>query len=220
MIEGDKLVKEAIATDYPLKLIAATQSWLKANASVIPSHVPVVETTEQELSKTSNLQTPQPVIAIAQQRENKHGFKKHEQEWMLALDNISDPGNLGTILRSADWFGIKQILCSADCVDVFNPKVIQASMGSVFRVEIVYTDLRAELKNYEGKKYAATLTGTSIYSAKKMEKGILLIGNESRGIETDLLQLCDTELTIPRVGEAESLNAAVACSIILSHIVR
>lgn len=220
MIEGDKLVKEAIATDYPLKLIAATQSWLKANAAVIPSHVPVVETTEQELTKTSNLQTPQPVIAIAQQRENKHGLKKNEEEWMLALDSISDPGNLGTILRSADWFGIQQILCSPDCVDVFNPKVIQASMGSVFRVEIIYTDLREDLKHYKGKKYAATLTGTSIYSAKKLEKGILLIGNESRGIETELLRLCDAELTIPRVGEAESLNAAVACSIILSHIAR
>ncbi|MFN0276797.1 MAG: TrmH family RNA methyltransferase [Chitinophagales bacterium] len=219
MIEGDKIVKEAIATEYPLKLIAATQSWLAHNAAVIPKQVEVVETTEQEIAKASNLQTPQPVIAIASQRETNR-VVRNELSWEIALDNINDPGNFGTIIRSADWFGVKNVFCSHDCVDVFNPKVIQASMGSVFRVEVAYVDLKNFLSSASQKKYAATLNGTSLYELKKIEPGILLVGNESHGINEELGKFCEEKITIPKTGGAESLNAAVACSIILSHVVR
>ncbi|MBC8045262.1 MAG: RNA methyltransferase [Fimbriimonadaceae bacterium] len=219
MIEGDKIVKEAIATQYPIKLIAATHSWLATNETLIPKHITVVETSEQEIERASNLQTPQPVIAIAQQREITKDHTKKNNKWILALDGINDPGNLGTIIRSADWFGLELIYCSHDCVDVFNPKVIQASMGSIFRVDILYVDLKETLKKVKEKKYAASLQGNSIYTIKKNISGVLVVGNEANGISQEILSLCDEEITIPKRGNAESLNAAVACSVILSHVV-
>lgn len=136
------------------------------------------------------------------------------------VDGIRDPGNMGTIIRIADWFGINNIICSRDCVEQYNPKVVQASMGSIARVNIVYKDLEEFLKqNKNVIVYAATLNGKSVHSVDKINEGLLLIGNESNGIRSELLALVTEEITIPRLGGAESLNAAVATGIILSHVV-
>ena len=138
----------------------------------------------------------------------------------LALDTIQDPGNMGTIIRLADWFGIKNIFCSTNCVDVYNPKVVQASMGSISRVRVGYTDILSLLEeNKEIPIYAAVLHGKDITKMEKINEGIIVIGNESKGINEEILKLANVQITIPGKGKAESLNAGVAAGIILSHLV-
>lgn len=219
MIEGDKIVKEAIAAQYPLKLIAGTRNWLIENASVIPTDVEFVETSEQELDRISQLSSPQPVVAVAFQKNLPAFDPLVVKGWVIALDSINDPGNLGTILRSAEWFGVKNILCSPDCADMYNAKVVQASMGSIFRMPVYYADLQLVLKKMNVTKYAACLTGRPVYNESPAEDGLLVVGSESHGISDDVMQCCDVQVTIPGKGNAESLNAAVACSVMLSHLI-
>ena len=136
------------------------------------------------------------------------------------LDTIQDPGNLGTIVRCADWFGVQQIICSRDCVDLYNPKVVQSTMGSISRVQVVYEDLSTFIHDHSPiPVYAATLKGNDVSKLPTITEGIILIGNESKGIEPELLSMVSHHITIPRKGNAESLNAAVATGIILSHLV-
>lgn len=219
IIEGDKLITEALLEDVHLKLICATNQWISLHQHAISSNIQVEEITEKQLEKISNLTTPPPVIAIAKMEMHSFDPKMVRKNWVIALDEINDPGNLGTIIRSADWFGIKIILCSANCVELYNPKVIQASMGSIFRVKLIYGDLQSLLLKSTVKKYAATLSGKKINHMKFEDEGILVIGSESHGIGEKILQLCDQEITIPKKGKAESLNAAVATSVILSKII-
>ncbi|WP_431215602.1 RNA methyltransferase [Puia sp. P3] len=137
----------------------------------------------------------------------------------LVLDGIQDPGNLGTIVRIADWFGVRQVLASPDSADVFNPKAIQSTMGSIGRVQVVYADPEVYLENHPGLPlYAAVLEGKPIAEVGRVANGALIIGNESKGIRPGVMRLASHLITIPRVGHAESLNAAVATGIILSHI--
>jgi TrmH family RNA methyltransferase len=137
----------------------------------------------------------------------------------LALNTMQDPGNMGTIIRLADWYGIHQITCSLDCVDVYNAKVVQSSMGSIARVRIDYADLKNWIqKNKELKTYAAALGGNDVTNMKRITEGIIIIGNESKGISEEILNEADHMITIPGKGNAESLNAAVATGIILSHL--
>ena len=138
----------------------------------------------------------------------------------LVLDTIQDPGNLGTIIRTADWFGIEQIFCSNDSADMYNPKVVQSTMGSIARVKIFYTDLAAWLQDQKDLFiYAAALEGQNVTAMKKINEGLIVLGNESKGISPSIFDLVDLKITIPRKGSTESLNAAVAAGIILSHIV-
>jgi TrmH family RNA methyltransferase len=136
------------------------------------------------------------------------------------LDTIQDPGNLGTIIRCADWFGIARIFCSTDCADAYNPKVVQATMGSIARVQVAYGSLAERLKlEPDLPTYAAVLDGTDVRRLPPIKEGVIIIGNESKGIGEEVLALCRNRITIPRHGKAESLNAAIATGIILSHIV-
>jgi TrmH family RNA methyltransferase len=138
----------------------------------------------------------------------------------LVLDGIQDPGNLGSIIRSADWFGIRTIVCSPDCADNFNAKVVQSTMGSITRVQLMYTDLPAFVAdNALPDLYAATLNGKSVYGTGPVKEGMIIIGNESKGISDALLKKAKHRITIPRKGQAESLNAGVATGIMLSHLV-
>ncbi|MBK5270220.1 MAG: RNA methyltransferase, partial [Bacteroidia bacterium] len=138
----------------------------------------------------------------------------------LVLDGLQDPGNFGTIIRIADWFDVDQIVCSNDCVDMYNPKVVQSTMGSIARVKIFYTDIKEWLTIQKDVRiYAATLEGQDISAVKKLDEGIIVIGNESKGIRAELMKLVDVSITISKKGKAESLNAAVAAGIILSHLV-
>ena len=141
-----------------------------------------------------------------------------EQGLTLVCCGIQDPGNFGTILRTADWFGVQQLVCSPDTVDVYNPKVVQATMGSIARLQIHYLDLKPWILHQQVPIYAAMLNGKSVYELKRPQQGILLIGNEAKGVPASLLTKNVIGVTIPKIGEAESLNAAVATGILLSWL--
>lgn len=214
--EGPKLVNELlIATNCKIIQLYALKEWIDQTKP----DVDVIEVTIDELQKISQLTTPNHVLAIAEKI-------KWESEAMLegnislALDEIQDPGNMGTIIRLADWYGVKNIFCSMNCADSYNPKVVQASMGSITRVRVEYADLRLLLENNkELRIYATVLNGEDVTKMQKMNEGIIVIGNESKGISDEVLNLANARITIPRKGKAESLNAAVATGIILSHLI-
>ena len=214
IVEGVKLVDELITAGYPVKNIYATDQW-----EMPTGNFPVTRISEQELEKISSLQSPNQVLAIVQQIE-----LTHEPQWdnkiTLVLDGIQDPGNMGTIIRIADWFGIDQIIASEDTVELYNPKVIQSTMGSFMRVKVWYRDIATLLGNKKVPIYGAVLDGQSIYEVALPHTGILLIGNESKGIREDVQSMIDHRITIPRIGQAESLNAAVALGILLSQFKR
>ncbi len=212
--EGVKLVEEIIKSPFRIKKIYATDKWTapkQTNADV------VTLISEEDLERITLLQTPNQVLALV-------GIPivpaeiKLENRLTLMLDGIQDPGNFGTIIRLADWFGIAQIICSHDTVELYNPKTIQSTMGSFVRVNIIYKDLPKVLKTTKLPVYGALLEGQSIYTISKPTKGILLIGSEGKGIGEELLPHITNPITIPRIGGAESLNAGVATGILLSHL--
>ena len=135
------------------------------------------------------------------------------------LDGIQDPGNLGTIVRIADWFGIGKVICSNDTADLFNPKVVQSTMGSIARIELVYEELETYMQNHPQLYYGATLDGKPLDKIGKLKAGVIVIGNESKGIRPGVFERLTDKITINRIGQAESLNAAVATGVILSHLV-
>jgi len=220
VVEGPKMVKELLqAPNMRPVQIFAMSDWLEKASAWLPTTVArlVVEVRETELERISSLTTPNEVLAIFQ----KPGFPPpvYDNTISLLLDGIQDPGNLGTIVRIADWFGVRQVICSRDCADIFNSKSIQSTMGSIARVQVLYEDLVALIRTHASLPvYAAALSGRSIYSIGRVDQGLLVIGNESKGISNAILELVSDHVTIPRMGAAESLNAAVATGVILSHI--
>ncbi|MCW3111078.1 MAG: methyltransferase [Segetibacter sp.] len=212
--EGPKLAEELVNSQFVIKQVYALSSWLQKNHRV---KVPVTEITEIELGRISNLQTPNEVVVIAEQAITA-GEPVLKGNLTIVLDGIQDPGNMGTIIRIADWFGINQIVCSSDCVEMYNPKVVQSSMGSILRVSCWYKDLTAwEPGNIP--VFGALLNGKNIYSVGKADEGVLVIGNESKGIREPMLSRITHPVTIPKIGGAESLNAAVAAGIIVGCLV-
>jgi TrmH family RNA methyltransferase len=176
------------------------------------------EIDERTLEKLSQLQTPNTVIAVIKQFQP--ATPSAANHLCLYLDAVQDPGNLGTIIRIAGWFGIKDVVCGEGTADMYNSKVVQSTMASIARVNVYYDQDLQWLKNETAPKYAAALNGTSVYECGRVTNGILIIGNESKGISPEAMQLATQKITIPRIGEAESLNAAVATGIILSHFTR
>ena len=213
--EGPKLVHELLLSQADILHIYALKEWIE----VQPNHTfPLTEISAIELEKISQLQTPNQVLLIARQ-QRPTGDPILKNHCLLALDGIQDPGNMGTILRIADWFGITQVVCSEDCVDLYNTKVVQSTMGSITRVQCWYVNLNEWLIGKIVPVYGALLNGNNVYEAEKIKEGILVIGNESKGIRSDVLSKITHPVTIPKKGMAESLNAAVATGIILSHLV-
>jgi TrmH family RNA methyltransferase len=213
--EGPKLLSELLASDYAIQKIYAVDNWLANNAAITHS---IVMVTTDELQRISNLQTPNQVIAIVQQKTTITA-PIFTNKISIVLDGIQDPGNLGTIIRNADWFGITQLICSHNTVDLYNPKVIQSTMGSFTRTNIWHTDLTAVLANVTVPIYGALLQGQSIYKVTKPTAGILVIGSEGNGISNAIMPLITNPITIPKIGGAESLNAAVAMGILVAHLV-
>ena len=213
--EGPKLISELLASDYTIQKIYAVANWVKNNASVTQA---IVVVTTDELLRISNLQTPNQVVAIVQQKIQQTA-PVFTNKISIVLDGIQDPGNLGTIIRNADWFGITQLICSHNTVDLYNPKVVQSTMGSFTRTNIWYTDLAAVLAKVQVPIFGALLQGQSIYQVSKPKAGILVIGSEGNGISNEILPLITHPITIPKIGGAESLNAAVAMGILVSHLV-
>ncbi|MEO8117402.1 MAG: RNA methyltransferase [Bacteroidota bacterium] len=214
--EGDKVVREFLTEKFiPLKLFA-TENWLAQNPEIQGAFVHTA--TEEELQKAGFLKTPNQVMAIFPQKKD---FKvSPKSKWVLVLDNIQDPGNLGNIIRTADWFGWENIIASKNCADMYNPKVVQASMGSLARVQLVYEDLEKFISETSLPVYGAMLSGENIHSIPKQEEGILIIGNEGKGIHESLQKYITTRITIPKKGGAESLNAATAFAVIASHLMK
>ncbi len=219
MAEGTKVVKELLISGrFNCNMICALPGWFNLHVNILKnfSKEDLLEITEFELQKISLLQTPNNVVAVFYKKDEEEIILKNNIS--LMLDGLQDPGNMGTIIRTADWFGIKNIICSKDCVDCYNPKVVQATMGSLARVNIIYTQLEDLLeKNKDVKMYATALTGENIFT-KQIKEGIILVGNEGKGVSEKLLSLADFQISIPKIGEAESLNAAVATGIILAQI--
>ena len=212
--EGPKVVAELAALlPGELQMVYATEEWAAEHGPAIDAQKLQV-IAPFELEKISQLQTPNSVLAVFRQLP----IVKRTGSFSIYLDTIQDPGNFGTIIRIADWFGICSVVCAPGCADLYNPKVVQSTMASLARVHVLYDEDGHWLKGQEGPIYAATLHGRSLYSVEKSSRGILLIGNESRGLRAELAAMATHEVTIPRRGAAESLNAAVATGIILSHL--
>ncbi len=179
------------------------------------------EISMKDIEKISTLKTPQDVIGLIKipiwATLNYNSLK---QKFSLVLDSIQDPGNMGTIIRTADWFGITDIICSEDTVDVYNPKVVQATMGSLARVNVHYANLEEVLPQAGLPIFGAMLDGENIYKSNFGTEGLLIMGNEGNGISPAIERLITTKITIPRAGKAESLNVAIATAILCSEIKR
>lgn len=216
--EGPKIIEELLAAgNTDLVQLYAEDSWIRQQAFLPQNAVQTV--TPAELERISSLQTPNQVLGIFRKPVFPTGLSLRNKI-SLMLDTVQDPGNLGTIVRCADWFGISTVICSRESADVFNPKVVQSTMAGIARVRVLYEDLASFLQVHADiPVYAATLNGTPLPKLGTVKEGILLIGNESKGISAELLQMATHKVTIPKIGQAESLNAAVATGIILSHIV-
>lgn len=215
--EGDKTVVEILLQQqYRIASIFATEKWALANASILEQQ-PITVIENWELEKISALQQPNQVLALVHYPEIP-SLPDPQKEWVLVLDGIQDPGNLGTILRTCDWFGVPHIVCSNSTVDLYNSKVIQATMGSFLRVKVHYTDLGNYLENNRvANSYAAVLKGKTAFPPP-VANGLLMIGSEGKGLQYDMLQYASHQITIPSKGKAESLNAAVATGILLAAL--
>jgi len=219
LVEGAKSVLELVNSTYKVSQIYATESFLSENGKKLQMLAPlIVECSNKELAAVSSLQKTDSVLAVVH-IPNVTTLEIDPQKYYLALDRIRDPGNLGTIIRIADWYGFDKILCSADCADFYNPKVIQASMGSFTRVEAHYLSLEDWLPKFK-QVYGAVLEGQNIHQVELTGGGAILIGNESQGISEDILPLLTHRLTVPSYGAAESLNAAVATAVLCDNLRR
>jgi TrmH family RNA methyltransferase len=216
--EGPKIVTELLqSSPQHVQEVYAVKEWLNDNAH--SDKTTFTEITAIELGKISQLKTPNQVVAVVKKFETgKHIVVKGKIS--LVLDTIQDPGNMGTIVRIADWFGVSQIICSEDCADIYNPKVVQATMGSIARVKVFYIELLSWLKQQRGISiYASALEGKDIRELMPMKEGLIVLGNESKGIQNEIFMLATEKIMIQRKGQAESLNVAVASGIILSALV-
>jgi TrmH family RNA methyltransferase len=216
VVEGRKMVEELLRSDFTTTALYATETWHEV--------FPQAETvSEVQMAQMSGQDTPPGILAVV-----KIPVKQQLSEnprFILALDGIANPGNMGTLIRTAEWFDIRDIVCSPDCVEVWNPKVVQATMGSLFRINVIEAELPAFLteQHSQGKAiYGALLEGENLFKMKQKPDGVIVIGSESHGIRENLLPLLSHPVTIPRVGNSptESLNASVAGGIIMAEMTR
>lgn len=213
--EGKKVIQELVNAHFKVVEIYTTNSSITFTKEIIPILI-----SESELKKISCLTTPNDCLAIFQIPNED---KLQLNGLILVLDAIRDPGNLGTIIRLADWFGVQQIICSEDTAEIFNPKVVQASMGSISRVNVFYKDISVYLSSIQLPVYGAFMDGENVYHHQLPENAVLIIGNEANGISAPIERLVQKRISIPRFGklkQTESLNAATAAAILLSEFKR
>lgn len=207
LVEGIKGIREFLDSEFELYQLFATDTIFDAETTLI---------SPKDLQRISSLKTPNTAVAIFRLPKPK---SKKESSLIVALDDVRDPGNLGTIIRLCDWFGIEHLVCSLETVDCYNPKVVQATMGSLTRVHIEYTDLKTYLEHSKLKTYGTFMDGSSVYSEALPKEGIIIMGNEANGISSAIEKLVDKKIGIPRFGNlkaTESLNVATATAIVLS----
>jgi len=228
LIEGDKIVREFLSAGKPVRYLYASEDFLKSIAPVQLRNVSETGVVnENELRQISSLTTPHNALAVIPFSDKHFDSDKILSSTCAALDTVQDPGNLGTIIRAAAWFGIKDIVCSKDCADVYNPKTVQASMGAIMHVNVWYCDLKDLLIIANRNKipvYGAVLDGDSIYDKKTEDCGIILLGNESKGISDELMTFITDKIKIPGIGSVqpgiESLNVGMAASVLFSEFLR
>lgn len=218
--EGEKLVEEILDSHFVVRRVLTTDAKHKgANIELI---------TKQEMERISQLTTPTTMLAVVEQPNNRLSMDKLCHKLVVALDGVQNPGNLGTIIRLADWFGVEEIICSRECADCYNPKVVQATMGAILRVRIHYVDnlskLLHEARDMGMNIYGTLLDGNNIYHEKLDNKGIIVMGNEGRGVSDECRNMLTHKLLIPPFPAdcptSESLNVAMATGIILSEFRR
>ncbi len=211
VVEGVKIIQELLNSKFEIEQIYALNSVvdLFPNATII---------SEKDLSRITHLSAANSVLALVHIPKTETEINK--EDTVLVIDGVNDPGNLGTIIRTCDWFGISTIVCSLNSVDCFNSKVIMSTMGSIFRTKIVYKDLNVYLKETKLPIYGALLNGTSIYETKFTKPSIILMGSESHGISKELLPFISNPVTIPGAGKTESLNLGIATAIFCSEYFR
>ena len=225
--EGEKVVKDLLQSDFKVLELYATADFYEVGIPKIKTKREPEIISEKELAKISALTTPQHILAVAEIPASEGEIIFTENNLSLLLDDIQDPGNLGTIIRIADWFGITNLICSETSTDAFSPKVVQACMGSLFRVKVFYVPLESLLEaNRKAHKlpvYGSLLDGNDIYKTDLSTEGLILIGNESKGISDSLKKYITVPLTIPsfsKTGKIDSLNAAMAAAMICSEFRR
>ena len=229
-MEGDKIVSDILKeSNISVSQLIATDEWLSDNKGLITSKAGEVITAGiADLERISSLETPPSAIAVVDMFEHTLDMHELADTWCIALDTIQDPGNLGTIIRSADWFGIRHIICNDSCADYFSPKVVQASMGAILRVKVYYEDLGTMVKKYASSLshtvYGTFMEGMPVYNIHPDKGGLIIFGNESRGISHELVPLIQARITIPpgKNGDShiESLNVASSVSVVCSVISR
>lgn len=217
VVEGPKMAAEAMASGFSIRVVCATEEWLSAHAGNTVAEE-CFEVSAAELERLSNFKTSNQVWMLVERCTPR---RLPQGGMVLALDKIQDPGNMGTMLRTADWFGVRHVVCSHDTVSCYNPKVVQATMGAIFRTEVEYVDLPKWLASCGMPVYGASLQGNPIgdRDGGVTKEGVLLIGNESRGISKEAMAQVTHPVLIPNIGgTAESLNASVAAGILMNYL--
>lgn len=227
LVEGNKMVEEAIRSGFEIELLVCTSEFANQHPEISIRAKELIETDNESISKASLLQNPQDALAIVRQPVNIYPEINLKKDLCLALDFIQDPGNLGTILRIADWYGINHVVCSENTVDVFNPKVVQASMGAIFRITVEITELYGFINKAAENEipvYGTFLEGKNIYQQTLSPNGIIVLGNEGNGISDQISRLVTQKLLIPcfsnHENKPESLNVAIAAAICCSEFRR
>jgi TrmH family RNA methyltransferase len=228
IIEGDRLIRELLESGMTVIKLFALSDWLaETDAGLLSNAKEIITVEEKDLHKVSHLSTARAALALVRTEHHLADINYLSRKLSIALDNIQDPGNLGTIMRIAAWFGIENIICSKGSTDVYNPKTVQASMGALLHVKVSYADLVTVLSGMSEKGipvYGATLDGEPVYDTVKSQEGMLLFGNESRGISGELLPFISHKISIPPSGKAgpgiDSLNVAMSAAIICNEFRR
>ena len=226
--EGDKLNHDLILSEIQCTELLATFQWMNKNRNLPLKDIKITEVSESELRSISNLKSPPPVIGIYKIAEHPLKVEKLSGSLVLALDGVQDPGNMGTIIRIADWFGINNIICSEESADIYNPKVVQASMGAIARVAVHYTNLNTLIEEYKQKTklpvYGTFLEGENIYSQNLSKSGMIVMGSEGKGISPKIEKTISDKLFIPSFpsdeSTSESLNVSVATAVVCSEFRR
>jgi TrmH family RNA methyltransferase len=216
VVQGAKSVHELLASDFEVTTVVGTDAFLE---TIPTTSAEIIRASEKELTDLSEFQTNDSALAVARLRNNEK-LDVSPNEYAIVLDDIRDPGNLGTIIRTADWFGIFKIIASEETADFYNPKVISSTMGSFTRVHVQYTRLDEYLAQQGLAVYGAYLDGQDVHTTDFASGGLIVIGNESRGISPSLEKFITSKVTIPRYGKSESLNAAIATAVICDNVAR
>lgn len=219
IVEGPKSITELSGSGYRIRMLVAVTDFLEAAESKGLAIDERIEVSAAELKGLGEFQTNESAIAVVEMKPNRE-LVPAENEFALVLDDIRDPGNLGTIIRTADWYGINNIITSTETADFYNPKVIASSMGSFTRTEVFYTELADYLNKSRHTVFGTFLDGEDVHKTQFGSGGLIVIGNESRGISPEVARFVSKRITIPRYGQAESLNAAIATAVVLDNLRR